>query len=151
MRIWRIFPARFRNSAFTGIEGLYAAGRWNHLGTPMVYTATSRALAALEFFVNLEPNQAPNDLLIAEATLPNDLVARFDPATLPKNWRQLNNLPCRDIGSAWATSNRSVALEAPSAIVEGDTNVLLNPNLPDFKQVQIAEPKPFRYDEHMFR
>jgi hypothetical protein len=32
----------------------------------MVYTATSRALAALEFFVNLEPNEAPDDLLIVQ-------------------------------------------------------------------------------------
>jgi hypothetical protein len=33
----------------------------------MVYTATSRALAALEFFVNLEPNEARDDLLIADS------------------------------------------------------------------------------------
>ena len=59
MQVWRLFPGRFRDSAFTGVGGLYAARRWNHLGTAIVYTSTSRALAALEFFVNLEPNEAP--------------------------------------------------------------------------------------------
>ena len=64
MQVWRLFPERFRSTAFTGVGSLYTAGRWNHLETAMVYTATSRALAALEFFVNLQPNEAPNDLLM---------------------------------------------------------------------------------------
>ena len=74
MQVWRLFSARYRDSAFTGVGGLYAARRWNHLGTPMVYTATSRALAALEFFVNLEANEAPDDLLMAEAAVPDELI-----------------------------------------------------------------------------
>ena len=45
---------------------MYAASRWYHLGVAMAYTATSRALAALEFFVNLEPIEAPDDLLIVQ-------------------------------------------------------------------------------------
>jgi len=47
MKVWRLFPERFRETAFSGIGGLYAARRWNHLGTAMVYCATSPALAAL--------------------------------------------------------------------------------------------------------
>jgi hypothetical protein len=35
--------------------------------------------------------------------------------------------------------------------VEGERNVLLNLKHPQFAQVQIAEPKPFRYDERMYR
>ena len=102
MHVWRLFPARFRNSAFTGVGGLYAARRWNHLGTPMVYTATSRALAALEFFVNLEPIEAPDNLLMAEATVPDACVEAIGLYILPRNWRGLNNQRCRTIGSEWA-------------------------------------------------
>ena len=151
MQVWRLFPGRFRDTAFSGIGGLYAAGRWNHQGTPMVYTATSRALAALEFFVNLEPNEAPDDLLLAEATIPDKLVEQLDVGLLPAGWRALNNTECRDLGSGWAASGRSVALKAPSVVVDGDWNVLLNPKHPDFKKVQLAAPRPFRYDERMFR
>lgn len=151
MQVWRLFPERFRSTAFTGIGGLYAASRWNHLGVVMFYTATSRALAALEFFVNLEPNEAPDDLLIAEASVPIEFIESLDLALLPPTWRQLNDEACRDLGSNWAASNRSLALQVPSAVVEDEWNVLLNPKHPEFGKVQIAAPKPFHYDERMFR
>ena len=151
MRVWRIFPGRFRDSAFTGVGGLYAARRRNRRGTAMVYTATSRALAALEFFVNLVPNEAPDDLLIAEASVPDAYIEAVDLGLLPRNWRVLNHARCREVGSEWAASLRSVALQVPSAVVEGDWNVLLNPKHPDFRRVEIGAARPFRFDERMFR
>ena len=151
MQGYRIFPARYRSTAFTGIGGLYAARRWNHLGTAIVYCATSPALAALEFFVNLEPNDAPDDLPVAEAAIPDELVERLDLNLLPANWRELDNLACRDLGSAWAVSRRSMALRVPSVVVEGDTNLLLNPAHPNFGLVSLAKPVPFHFDPRMFR
>ncbi len=151
MHVWRLFPRRFRSTAFTGVGGLHAAGRWNHLGTPIVYTSTSRALAALEFFVNLEPNEAPGDLLIAEATVPDNLIESLDLKLLPSTWRTLNNKACRDLGSDWVASGRSVALRVPSAVVDGDWNLLLNPPHRDFSRVRISGARAFRYDPRMFR
>ncbi len=151
MQFFRLFPARFRSTAFTGAGGLYAASRWNHLGAPMVYCATSRALAALEYFVNLEPNDAPDDLLMGEGSIPDALVETLRLDLLARNWRSLNHQACREIGTEWAQSNRTVALRVPSAVVDGDWNVLLNPRHLNFAQIEIATPKPFRYDERMFR
>ena len=151
MQVWRLYPERFCETAFTGVGGLYVASRWNHLGMAMVYTATSPALAALEFFVNLEPNEAPDDLLLAEAAIPDDLLEQLKLDLLPADWRELNNLACRDLGSGWAASGRSVALRVPSAVVDGDWSVLLNPRHTDFSKVELAALKPFRYDERMFR
>jgi RES domain-containing protein len=116
----------------------------------MVYCATARALAVLEFFVNLEPNQAPDDLLLAEATVPDDLVEKLDLSLLPSNWRELDNLACRDLGSNWVKSASSAALLVPSVVVDGDKNVLLNPTHPDFAKITLAEPIPFRFDPRMF-
>jgi RES domain-containing protein len=151
MQAWRLYPRRFSETAFTGVGGLYVAGRWNHLGTAMVYTASSRALAALEYFVNLEPGEAPDDLLMAEAVFADGLIETMEPGLLPADWRTLDNLPCRDLGSAWAASCRSLALRVPSAVVEGDSNFLLNPAHPDFGSVALAEPAPFHFDPRMFR
>jgi RES domain-containing protein len=151
MNVWRVFPQHYRETAFTGAGGLYVASRWNHLGIPMVYTATSRALAALEFFVNLDLNMAPHDLLIGEATVPNELVEKLDEALLTSNWRELDSLPCRDLGVAWARSRRSLALLVPTAVVEGDTNLIINPAHVDFARLSIADPKPFHFDPRMFR
>ena len=95
MKVWRLFPARYRETAFTGVGGLYAARRWNHRGTAMVYCATSPALAAMEFFVHLEPNEAPDDLLMAAAEIPDDLVEALNLELLSADWRDLNSLACR--------------------------------------------------------
>jgi RES domain-containing protein len=151
MQVWRLFPERHRETAFTGAGGLYAAGRWNHLGVLMVYTATSRALAALEYFVNLEPGEAPDDLLMAEASLPDEAIETLDPAQLPSDWRALDSLACRDLGSDWAASRRTLALRVPSVVVEGDSNVLIHPTHPDFARLVLADPVPFRFDPRMFR
>ena len=151
MQAWRLYPQRFRETAFTGTGGLYVASRWNHRGTMMVYTASSRALAALEYFVNLDPGEAPDDLLMAEAAFADDWIEALEPGSLPSDWRTLDNLACRDIGSAWAVSRRSMALLVPSAVIEGDTNLLLNPAHPNFGLVSLLEPVPFHFDPRMFR
>jgi RES domain-containing protein len=151
MKVWRLFPARFRETAFTGVGGLYAARRWNRLGTPIVYCATSPALAALEFFVNLDPGEAPDELLMVQATFPDRFIETLDQSLLPSDWRELNNLDCRDLGSDWAKSSRSLALQVPSVVVEGDSNLLVNPAHADFGKVAVAEAIPFRFDPRMFR
>ena len=151
MRVWRIFPERFQSTAFTGIGGLYAARRWNHLGTVMVYTATSPALAAMEMFVHLEPNEAPDDLLMASAEVPDEEIESLELESLPANWRDLESLACRDLGSGWAASGRSLALRVPSAVIDGDWNLLLNPRHAGFSKINLLAPKPFRFDGRMFR
>ena len=117
----------------------------------MVYTASSRALAALEYFVNLEPGEAPDDLVMAEAEFAGDSIEVLEPGLLPADWRALDNLACRDLGSDWAKSRRSLALLVPSAVVQGDSNLLLNPAHPDFGTVALAEPVTFHFDPRMFR
>jgi len=42
----------------------------------MVYASTSLALAAIETFINLEPNLAPDDLVSINGEIPGDL--KFD-------------------------------------------------------------------------
>jgi len=67
----------------------------------MVYTASSRALAALEYFVNLDPGESPDELLMAQATVPDELIETLDESLLASDWRELDNLACRDLGLAW--------------------------------------------------
>ncbi|HLI81517.1 MAG TPA: RES family NAD+ phosphorylase [Candidatus Binataceae bacterium] len=51
-------------------------GRWNSRRVSMVYASTSLALAAIETFINLEPNLAPDDLVSINGEIPGDL--KFD-------------------------------------------------------------------------
>ena len=150
MRVWRLCGARYSEAALTGQGGLYAARRWNEKGHPIVYTATSRALAAIEYFVNLEPHQAPGDLLMAEVDVPDALIDRLELAPLPKDWFTQNNSECRRIGMEWLKNRRSAALLVPSVPIRGDSNMILNPVHPEFARVKLIKTVPFYYDLRMF-
>jgi RES domain-containing protein len=151
MQVWRLCGGKYASTAFSGTGGMYAARRWNRKGHLIAYTATSRALSAIEYFVNLEPNQAPDDLLMLEANVPDEQVEQLDLSRLPRNWYEIDNRACQAIGTEWLKSKRSAGLKVPSVPVRGDWNVLLNPSHPDFSRVSITSRERFFYDERMFQ
>ncbi len=46
-------------------------GRWNHKGTPIIYTAESRALCALEVLANAD--ELADDYVVTTITVPDEL------------------------------------------------------------------------------
>lgn len=122
----------------------------------MVYTSLSLPLAALETFVHLDPPDAPADLVSLSAEIPltkeqllhaqKEILSR-----LPPQWKERSAAHTRQIGAEWAKSLRSVALPVPSVVIDGEWNLLLNPQHPGMKQIVISKPKHFRFDERMFK
>lgn len=152
MRVWRICRAKFAGEAFSGEGARRFGGRWNSPGVPMVYASTSLALAAIELFVHLEPNQQPDDLVAIAATLPEGEPAEtLEPEKLPRGWWKNDYEPLRAIGDKWIREKRSLALEVPSAALRMEWNVLVNPAHPAMAKIKIEAPAPFRFDARMFR
>ena len=128
MRFWRICRRRYAAEAARGEGARLYGGRWNSRGVAVVYASTSLALAAVETFVNLEPNLRPRDLVFIEGEVPDALdVARVDPAGLPARWHETRDESLRRAGDDWIRAGRTVALLVPSAAIRGEWNVLLNP------------------------
>ena len=152
MRLWRVCRARHAKAAFSGDGARLYGGRWNSRGVSMVYTSTSLALAAIETFVDLEPNLRPDDLMSIEAELPDDEPAgRVEPATLPANWHSAGLDTLRRIGDAWIRGGETLALFVPSAALHSEWNVLLNPAHPHLARLRRDKPRRFEFDERMFR
>lgn len=127
-------------------------GRWNSRGVSVVYASASLALAAVETFVNLEPNLIPSDLVSIEVEIPNTIkVQRLDLDQLPEDWAESRDEDLRQYGDAWTRDGASAALLVPPAAIRGEWNVLLNPVHPDFARIVFLEPQPFRFDARMFR
>jgi RES domain-containing protein len=156
MRFWRICRRRYASEAASGEGARLFGGRWNSRGVRMVYASTSLALAAVETFVNLEPNLRPPDLVsiageILEALEPETLeIARLDPALLPRTWYATRNESLRRFGDEWVKAGKRVGLIVPSAAIRGELNVLLNPAHADFLKITLQEPRVFEFDVRMF-
>jgi RES domain-containing protein len=152
MQFWRICRARYAADAVTGEGSRLYGGRWNSRGTRVVYASTSLALAAVETFVNLEPNLRPPDLISIEGVIPDCIpIDRLDPGTLASDWAESRNESLRVFGDDWVRRAESPALLVPSAAIRGEWNVLLNPAHSDFPQIEFKPPQPFEFDLRMFR
>lgn len=151
MRVWRICKALYAGESFSGHGARRFGGRWNSPGIPMVYASSSLALAALELFVHLEPNQQPDDLVSIAALLPEgEPSLRWEPDKLPPNWWTGDVDPLRTLGDTWIREKTSLAIEVPSAAVRMEWNVLVNPLHPKIAEVKIEPPQPFHFDARMF-
>jgi RES domain-containing protein len=152
MHFWRICRRRYAADAATGEGARLYGGRWNSRGVRVVYASTSLALAALETFVNLEPNLQPTDLVSIEGVISEEPeIGRLDQKSLPRDWHQKRDESLRRFGDEWIRSGQTIALLVPSAAIRGEWNVLLNTAHLDFQKVEFGEPVPFHFDTRMFR
>lgn len=126
--------------------------RWNPIGVRVVYTSTSLALAAVEAFVNSDPHDFPDDLIVAEAILPASFtVETLEVESVATRATVADLSATRRMGENWIRSHRSAALKVPSFAVEGDWNVLLNPEHPGFGLIERLPLRPWHFDARMFR
>jgi RES domain-containing protein len=128
-------------------------GRWNQRGTAVVYTSETRALATVEFLVHVSLSNAPRGLMIATVEIPDSIVPEDVPrASMPRGWRDYP--PPRgvaDLGTRWAKSKKSLLLRVPSAIVEQEYNILINPLHSDMGKVVLKQVEAFEFDKRLVR
>lgn len=151
MRVWRICTRQ--HAAFDGEGARRYGGRWNHRGTAVVYTSESLSLAALEFFVNLDTDLSPRNLVAVAANLPEDLrIERIVLGDLPRGWRRYPAPEIlQDIGMAWVAGGTTAVRSVPSAVIPEERNYLLNPVHPEFKRIRLGEPQPFHFDPRIWK
>lgn len=147
MLLYRISKTAYTRD-LTGIGPKLYGGRWNRRGVPVIYTSESRSLATVEYLVHLSFTHAPEDLSIATLDVPDGAGAEaVRTRSLPKRWRDTPAPPeLADIGSEWARSGRSLLLRVPSAVVEHEYNVLINPAHREMRRVKLVKVEPLRLD-----
>jgi RES domain-containing protein len=151
IRAWRLVQARWVDAAFSGEGAQKYGGRWNHRGIPMVYTAGSVSLAALELLANLHAPEQLRNFISIPVTFHDSLILQLPVEDLPSDWNApVTVAGTRDIGSSWAANNLSAVLAVPSAVIPLEANYLLNPLHPDFQKLQIGVPEAFQFDPRLF-
>ena len=149
---WRIVKSKYAASAFDGEGARIAGGRWNSKGRRVVYTSESAALAALELLVHLGRSRSLPDYVVFSCTFSERLVETVDTDTLPPNWRTYPApTTLARLGNAWLREGRTAVLRVPSAVIDTESNFLVNPDHPHFRRVSISAPEPFALDLRLLR
>jgi RES domain-containing protein len=148
---WRLATTRRLGAAFAGEGARRFGGRWNPVGVPVVYGATTLSLAALEVLAHVDPEEARR-YWVYRIVVPDDAVERLLPAKAPRGWNAARPRPATArVGAKWAASLRSLALLVPSVHVPGgeEMNLLLNPRHSRFADLKIEGALPYAFDPRL--
>jgi RES domain-containing protein len=151
-RVFRVLRAAYARTPFDG-EGAYRyGGRWSSPGTRLAYASEHQSLAMLEYFVHLDPDDAPDDLVLATADVTESVSREQVKANdLPVNWRETPAPPqLAHIGDDFVRKAKNCLLLVPSALAVSENNWLVNPQHPEFRQIAVHPTEPLRYDRRMF-
>jgi RES domain-containing protein len=151
-RVYRILRKRHAKTPFDG-EGAYRyGGRWSSPGVRLAYASEHLSLAMIEYFVHLDRDDPPPDLVVATADVPDDVSrVNVSPGSLAATWRQTPApVELAAIGDRFARRRRDAILVVPSALTPEESNWLLNPDHPDFARIRIHPPESFAYDSRFF-
>ena len=150
---YRIVQTKRAATAFDGEGARLNWGRWNSVGTPMVYTASSLSLATLELLVHTEDLSVICErYVVIPVTFDASLVHKLDLHKLPASWNAPRPISeTQFLGDQWIAAGSSAVLEVPSAVTDKEVNYLLNPAHPDFSRILLGTAEAFRPDERLAR
>jgi len=144
LKFWRLYR-RAHGQGLDGAGGRYAAGRWHHQGTPVVYFGAGAAIVVLEKLAHLNPDTLPADLMLGlfEADVSVGDV-------WPERSAQSNALDdiesTRAAGQEWLESGRSCVLRVPSIVIPEEHNLVVNPLHAEAQQITLTTERPFTFD-----
>jgi RES domain-containing protein len=153
LRVYRAFERKHEATTFSGEGARLYGGRWNSVGTAVIYTSTAFSLALLEIMVNASTPRIPPDMVYVPMDIPVEIrLDVLDIATVPKNWFDPPAPPeCQLAGDSWVSRGETVGLMVPSAVARIETNVLLNPAHPDFVRIVVGDIGPMAIDQSLAR
>ena len=155
--VWRIATdtKNYEADDLSGKGAEVTGGRWNDKGTPLVYTSTNRALAALETIVHLNSGGLPLNRYLVEIVISDDVwdsAEVIDRSTAPVGWdAEPASRTSSDFGTRWARAATSLLLRVPSVIVPEESNVLINPRHPGIAAIKARKVRKWIYDPRIVR
>lgn len=151
VRLYRLLKQKYARQALAGRGGLEADGRWHSAGRPIVYLASSEALAVLEVRVHLGPVVPVDRFLILTVELPARLIAVLSREEWPRGWDAVPFSPASQrLGDRWLAERRDVALRVPSVHSSSDYNVLFNPSHAKAPRARVVARRRYDFDSRLF-
>ena len=126
MLVYRISKTQYAED-LNGTGAKLYGGRWNHIDTPCIYTASSRSLAILEFSVNVNIDYIPRALSICIFEIDETMVKEFEINKLPGDWKDVPSpFSTKEFGTKLLEKGNPI-IKLPSIIIPDEFNFILNP------------------------
>ena len=149
MEVFRITRSKYS-------KNLYASGypaRWNSKNNFVIYSASSRSLAALENLVHLKTLDLINYFNIMVIYIPQKLsMLTIEYHDLPIGWHQKGwkgEKICREIGDTWYKEQKYAVLKVPSVIVKDEYNYIVNTVHSEFDKIKLIDTESFLFDHRL--
>ena len=152
MEAYRLTREKFA-STLSGRGAAIKGARWNSIGVELIYTANNRSLAMAEVAVHFTLATLPGDYMMITIFIPDDIsLQKLKISNLPIDWNIFpHSGTTQSIGDQFIADNKFCILQIPSAVTQGDYNLLINPNHPDFKRIKITAKEKFPFDKRIFK
>lgn len=152
MEVFRLSREKFA-STLSGKGAALKGARWNSIGIELIYCASNRSLAMAEVAVHFTLATLPGDYVMMTILIPDELlVKKLSPSDLPNEWNAFPHpASTQVIGDMFVSGNQYCILQVPSVVTQGDYNILINPNHPDFSRIKIVKTEKFPFDKRIFR
>ncbi len=152
MQVFRL-TRKEHSLLLSGTGAAIKGARWNSIGVELIYTASNRSLAMAEVAVHLTLATLPADYVMMTISIPDDIsTTAIKEPKLPDNW---NSFPysasTQIIGDKFVIQNKYCMLRTPSAVTQGDFNLLLNPHHKEFSKIKILNVESFPFDKRIFK
>jgi RES domain-containing protein len=150
--VYRVLRKAYARAPLDGESAYLYGGRSSSAGTRLAYTSEHQSLAMLEYFVHLDADDAPPDLVLVTAEIPDDLPrVRVGANDLPPDWRRAPApAELARIGDEFVEKGEHCILIVSSALAPHENNWLLNPRHAAFHKIAVLGIEPLSYDSRMF-
>jgi len=150
MIVYRLSRTKYAGD-LSGKGAEISGGRWNSKGIAMIYTGQTIALCMAEVAVHIPFGIIPMDYELITLEIPDDEIFELKKSKLPDDWKALPNAySTQIIGDEFVKKSKHMILKVPSVVVQGEFNLLINPNHPKIKKVKIKKTQTFSFDQRLF-
>jgi RES domain-containing protein len=152
MKVFRLSKQKFTND-LSGSGAELTGGRWNKIGTKLLYTSDSRALCTAEIAVHTPIGIIPDDYYLITIEIPDSIeIFNLSTSSLPNDWKSFPHSEITpEIGDSFISKCEFLIMKVPSAVVQGDYNYLINPLHHDFDKIKIINKEKFTFDKRLFK
>lgn len=149
MHVYRLVTEIFATD-LSGEGARLFGGRWNHKGVPCVYAVSSRAMAVLEFAVNIDAHNMPKHLQLVTIDVDEKSMTIIKNSELPKEWASYPATSAtKDFGSDLLSEKKYSIIQLPSSVIPQESNYLLNPLHTAAQKWKIISVEKYPFDKRI--